>query len=129
MCDGRGTGYVSSMRRIVVPVLSGLCTLGLAAGIGATPATAAATRSCKRVKDMGPTGADPADAVGIRATGTSCATARSVARRWGRETVLQGPGTVRIGSYRCRDSISQSTGRFSVRCSGPGSRLIRFTLG
>jgi hypothetical protein len=120
------------MPRVAAPTLAGLCALGLATGVAVTrtaPASAATTNRCARVKDMGPTGADPADAVGIRATRTSCATARSIARRWGRETVRQSSDVVRIGSYRCRDAMSTRTGRISVRCAGPGSRLVRFRLG
>ncbi len=120
------------MARLAAPTLAGLCALGLTTGLAVTsavPATAATTKRCRTVKDMGPTGADPADAVGIRATRTSCATARSIARRWGRETVVQGSDTVRIGPYRCRQSMSRRTYRISVRCTGPGSRLVRFKLG
>ncbi|WP_026911562.1 hypothetical protein [Patulibacter minatonensis] len=105
-----------------------LCALTLAAGVAPGTSSAAATaKSCKSVKDMGPTGSDPADAVSIRATGTSCANARTIARRWGRETVVQGPGAVRIRSYVCRDSTA--SGRFRIVCKGPGPRVVRFKLG
>lgn len=116
------------LRPTTVAILA-LCAPFLVAAAGTSSASAATTRSCRSVKDVGPTGRDPADAVSIRATRTSCATARSIARRWGGEVVRQSPGPVHVGRYVCRDTTSPSTGRFSVRCTGPGSRLVRFKLG
>ena len=91
-------------------------------GAGAAPAPAAdGYKSCKPVKDIGPTGADPADGVQIRAKITSCKVARSVVRRYTRATVQNfGDETVRVGRYRCTNSYPR------VLCKGSNGRRIRF---
>jgi hypothetical protein len=101
--------------------------LTLAPSAGAAPTPVAAYVSCGAVKDVGPTGMDPADAVALRAKVTSCRTARTVARRWARASVTQGGETAAVGAYRCRQSTSGD--RIVVRCTARGGRVVRFKLG
>jgi hypothetical protein len=101
--------------------------LALAPSAGAAPAPVAAYASCGTVKDVGPTGMDPADAVALRAKVASCRTARVIARRWARASVTQGGETVTVGAYRCRQTTSGD--RIVVRCTARGGRVVRFKLG
>ncbi|MBA3301344.1 MAG: hypothetical protein H0T15_05695 [Thermoleophilaceae bacterium] len=94
---------------------------GLAVALLAAVPAQAATRDCGTIRDLGPTGADPADGAGITAENTSCSRARSVTRRWFGPT-----RPTNILGYRCTDTISR--GRQQVRCT-KSSATIRFYLG
>lgn len=102
------------MRRIATVLAAALALLG-ATQLELSTAEAA---SCGRVRDIGPTGANPADAVGLSTRRVGCRTARRVARQWGRQPV----GT-RVLGYRCSFS-----GGVRVRCVR-GGRVVRFRLG
>lgn len=109
------------MRRVIALVLA--ATAALAATVAAPDASAATYRYCGLLRDVGPTGRDPADARGIQALGTSCTTARYVARTWFRR-----PGNPnRVGAFTCRGLTTGA--RYAVRCSASGGRLVRWYLG
>ena len=108
--------------RTAPALLLALATLAVAA----VPASAAS--SCGSLPDVGPTGADPADALAIRATVTSCKTARKIIPRAIKAQVQSTSPRYRVGIYRCRDSISAS-GRFSYRCTARGGRVVTWRLG
>lgn len=95
--------------------------------VASSPAPVASYRSCANVKDIGPTGMDPADAVSVRVKVASCGTARSVATKWAGAAVRQGGDTVTVGRYRCTQSYVGD--RITVRCTARGGRVIRFKLG
>lgn len=86
-------------------------------------ATARATegfRSCEPVRDIGPTGQDPADGWSIR-TNATCHVARSVVRRYSRAAGENAEGEpARLGAWTCTDSYPR------VRCTRDGGRIIRF---
>ena len=86
-----------------------------------TPAQATAGfRSCERVRDIGPTGEDPADGWSIR-TNAACHVARSVIRRYPRASAENADGEpARLGAWTCTDSYPR------VRCTRDGGRIIRF---
>ena len=81
-------------------------------------------RSCPKVKDVGPTGMDPADATRVRVRKVSCATSRKVIKGWVRASVQGGAAkTVRVGSYRCSNDIPD------IVCKKKGGRRVRFFIG
>jgi hypothetical protein len=102
-----------------------LITLALIAPIAAAaiaPSADAATwRRCAPVRDIGPTGMDPADGVRIRALRTGCRTARRVVKRYTRAAVTHfDQDVVRVLRWRCTNSYPR------VRCSASGGKRIRF---
>ena len=105
-----------------------LLALAVTAGLAAAPTAASAATSCGRLADVGPTGADPADAVSIRATVTTCKAARALIPRT-IKAVVQGTGpTYRVGRYRCRER-STTSGRLTFRCTASGGRVVTWKLG
>ena len=105
------------LRRAVAPsVLTALLAAGLA-----LPATGTAAGTCKRLVDVGPTGADPADAVQIRISGTSCSTAYKVIRSAIRS--YDPPGTKLYAGYTCNQRFSSRT-----TCK-KGAKRVSFRLG
>lgn len=100
--------------------------LGLAALTSSLLLPAAADagryRVCAPVRDIGPTGMDPADAVRVRALRTKCATARRVARASTRVFVRNFdrdyPRVRR--RWRCTNTTPQ------VICRARGGKRIRF---
>lgn len=96
----------------------------LVAGLVGPVASAegASYRRCGVIRDLGPTGRDPADAAGILAAKVTCLTARRVARAWFRRR----GEPVRIGVFLCRSAIGS---RQRVRCLASGGRAVRFYLG
>ena len=81
------------------------------------------SHDCNPAIDVGPTGRDPADAIGLRARGTTCRIARQVAAAWGQG--YPGPdedGLVFAGPWRCRDAGAR------VRCTRASS-AVSFSLG
>jgi hypothetical protein len=110
---------------VVGPALALAPTSPATAASSAAAASGASVR-CASVADIGPTGADPADAVSLRAKGATCRTARSVARAWGPATVRQTGSTITVGRYRCTDTTAS---RVTVRCTARGGRVISWKLG
>ena len=99
---------------------------GGALGLAATPASAA---TCTRVRDIGPTGADPADAIDIRTAHVGCTKAKSIIRRYVPASVRStDPDSVRVGAYTCRTS-QDSGGYIRVRCTASGARSISWKFG
>ena len=79
-------------------------------------------KSCRRVKDIGPTGMDPADGWKIRVKGAGCREARRVVRRYGRAVVpatLAGESTLYVGRWRCTNTYPR------VRCRAERA-VLRF---
>jgi hypothetical protein len=60
----------------VLTAVAAICTVG-----ALSPASASATKSCRSVKDVVPTGVEDIPATHIRATGVTCVLARSLPRR------------------------------------------------
>lgn len=81
-------------------------------------------KSCRGVKDVGPTGMDPADATKLRVRKVSCATGRKVVRAWVPATVRsRAEPTIQVGSYRCTNRIP------NIVCKKKGGKRVRFFLG
>jgi hypothetical protein len=113
-------------RTTTTTALAVLLAGGALAGVGAAPAAAA---TCARVPDIGPTGADPADAINIRTTNVGCTKARSIIRKYVPASVRNyTPSGVRVGAYKCKDSMD-SRGYIRVRCTASDSRSIRWKFG
>ena len=92
----------------------------LAAAPSPAPAGSAEWQSCKSVKDIGPTGMDPADGWKIRALRISCKKARRVVRSYTRAAFEQyGKEWVEVRGFLCTNSYPK------VRCKR-GDRRIRF---
>jgi hypothetical protein len=102
------------MRRLLI--LPGMILALLVA-----PASSPAAGACKRLVDVGPTGSDPADAVAIRISGTSCRTAYRVIRSSLRSR--DAPGSPLYAGYRCDQRFSSRT-----TCRR-GARRVSFRLG
>lgn len=105
-----------NLRWTTLSAVAALCALP-----GIVPAHATeGFRSCERVRDIGPTGQDPADGWSIR-TNTTCHIARSVVRLYSRAAGENAEGEpARLGAWKCTDSYSR------VRCTRNGGRVIRF---
>lgn len=94
-----------------------------AKGSGGTPLDGSASgyRACARVRDIGPTGRDPADGVRIRALLTSCRTARRVVKASTGAFVRDRGDVVRVlRRWRCTNTYP------AVRCAARGGKRIRF---
>lgn len=87
----------------------------------ALPSSSLAAGSCSRLKDIGPTGSDPADAVSIQISGTSCGTAYRVIRSSIRSR--RPSGTALYAGYRCNQRFSSRT-----TCT-KGAKRVSFRLG
>ena len=111
--------------RPLTAVLATALALLAAAPAGGRPASTvlAAARACAPVRDFGPTGRDPADAVGIRVRNISCGPARRIVRRYTRAQIRSEGGPVRVGAFRCSNTYPR------VRCSASGGRSISFRYG
>ena len=115
------------MRRGTVETTIATLLVGGALGLGAAAPASAAT--CARVPDIGPTGADPADAINVRTAGVGCTKARSIIRKYVPASVRNyRPSGVRVGAYTCKDDMD-SSGYIRVRCTASGSRSIRWKFG
>ncbi len=69
--------------------------------------TTEATTNCPPVRDIGPTGADPADAVNVEVVGTDCGTARGVARNLYAVLIPEKPQpgeTVTVNGFECAEN-------------------------
>ena len=108
------------MRRFLLVVLLAAAVTVAASFPSST--SAVAYRSCAPVRDIGPTGSDPADGVRIRAFRTSCRTARRVVKASTRAFVRHfDQETVRVRrNWRCTNTHPR------VRCWTRGGKRIRF---
>jgi hypothetical protein len=86
---------------------------------------AAGLISCPDVKDVGPTGNDPADARGFSVRGDTCDMATAVVRAFTRAQLTNpDPGQpISVRGYTCGDNFPR------VECQGDAGRTIFFTLG
>lgn len=106
-----------------------IATLLAGGALGLATAPPASAASCARIPDIGPTGADPADAVNIRTAGVGCAKARSIIRKYVPASVRNyRPSGVRVGAYTCKDDMD-GAGYIRVRCTASGARSIRWKFG
>lgn len=81
-----------------------------------TTTTKPASQRCPDVPDVGPTGADPADAVNVQVRYTDCTTAERLARRFYSVWIPSGksPGdNVTVLGFRCGER--SDTGGFAAR--------------
>jgi hypothetical protein len=99
---------------------------GLGVGIPATPE--AATKRCRSVKDVGPTGADPADGNRIRATRVSCGTARRVVKSYVRWVAQDDDGQPPI-SHDPWTCYPHGKRVLATVCKASGGRRVRWVLG
>ena len=114
------------MTRAILVVLALLCALALA-----LPAGAAVTRRCGTI-DGEPVSGSRARILGdVRATGTTCRTARSVARSWRASSRCAGSRTpitsCTIRGYPCRE-VGGAGEVSDWRCR-KGTASIRFSAG
>lgn len=100
----------------------------LVACLALAPSAGAATKRCRDVIDVGPTGMDPADGNRVRATKVSCLTARRVVRRFTRWVFEDDDGRAPIyhGPWACYDYGSRRLGNV---CKASGGRRVRWMLG
>jgi hypothetical protein len=107
-------------RRLTCALVAATALLVLSATTP-TAADAARYRACAPVRDIGPTGMDPADAYRVRALKTTCRTARRVARASTRAFVTSDSEYPRVRRrWRCTDNTPQ------VICRARGGKRIRF---
>lgn len=106
--------------RLACALLSVTALLVVSAAAPAA-ADAARYRVCAPVRDIGPTGMDPADAYRVRALKTTCQTARRVARASTSAFVRSGSDYPRVRRrWRCTNNTPQ------VICRARGGKRIRF---
>jgi hypothetical protein len=121
------TVYICVMRPRSLAATTTAC-LALA-GLGLTAAPASAARSCAPVRNLFPGTSDEADLTRIRATGVSCATARSVARgAWKAAAGTTPTGPIRTTTYRgwrVRGDLRGAQDSYTAR---KGSRRITWRV-
>lgn len=111
------------MRRIATVAVT------LAALAAAAPANAATTRHCGDIGTL----ATPDAPQNVRAVGTSCTTARRLARRhWHRSSAGErcdlAKAKCTIGTWTCRRTFFGNSGT-RVRCTRPDGDIVRFFYG
>jgi hypothetical protein len=111
--------HLAMVRRMAVALLA---VAALASALALPAAADARYRICAPVRDIGPTGMDPADAVRVRALKTKCHTARRVARASTRVFVRNfDKDYPRVRRYwRCTNRTPL------VICRARGGKRIRF---
>lgn len=95
------------------------CRSGTTTSSSTATTSSTTAQACGTVKDVGSTGANPADAVNLTARGTDCATARRVAVEWGRSA-----GAKSVLGYDCTFNTGSPA---SVSCV-LGDNEIHFEL-
>ena len=75
------------------------------------------------LKDVGPTGMDPADATRVRVRKASCRTGTKVIKGWVKASVQQVGDRLKVGSYSCTNDIPR------IVCKAKGGKRVRFSIG
>ena len=109
------------MRRFLLLLATVAVSTALLAPTGAQGADG--YKACSRVKDVGPTGMDPADATRVRVRKVSCRTGTKVIKGWVKASVQQVGDRLKVGSYSCNNDIPR------IVCKAKGGKRVRFSIG